>query len=113
MIKTGKTYEVNIWIGLREGYHGKEFPINDLDDICQDYVKCGLCVTVSPTKFIYTDGSENGVKIGLINYPRFPSTNRAVLNHAIQLAKLLMKTLKQYRCTVMDSTNTYLLDSEE
>lgn len=43
-----------------------------------DYVRqyCdenGLCVTVTPTSYIYTNGQESGFIIGLINYPRFPS----------------------------------------
>lgn len=32
----------------------------------------GLCVTVTPTHFIYTGGEETGYIVGFVNYPRFP-----------------------------------------
>lgn len=34
----------------------------------------GLCVTIEPTHYIYTGGEEAGYVVGLLNYPRFPST---------------------------------------
>lgn len=37
----------------------------------------GLCVTVTPTDFIYTGGEESGFVIGLVNYPRFPDSREA------------------------------------
>jgi hypothetical protein len=32
----------------------------------------GLCVTLTPTRFIYTAGAEEGVSVGLVNYPPVP-----------------------------------------
>lgn len=34
----------------------------------------GLCVTIEPTLYIYTGGEEAGYVVGLVNYPRYPST---------------------------------------
>lgn len=31
----------------------------------------GACFTVTPSKFIYTGGEEDGFAIGLVNYPGF------------------------------------------
>lgn len=113
-----KTYEVDIWMGLNPGYDKPDGFIeghNELvkvRDICQKYVEGGLCVTLTKTTFVYTGGNEPGVRIGLINYPRFPVENRVVLNHAMKLAEILMDELKQFRCTVMDSEMTYVCKNE-
>jgi hypothetical protein len=39
----------------------------------------GLCVTVTPTTFLYTGGEEAGFAIGFVNYPRFPVEDAATL----------------------------------
>lgn len=46
----------------------------------------GLCVTVTPNKYIYPGGEELGVEIGLLNYPRFPESNYDLFGDAYQLA---------------------------
>ena len=114
MVKArGDTYEVDIWIGLCPGYNNAAtFPIEKVYEICQEYVEKGLCVTVTKTKFIYTGGSEAGVCIGLINYPRFPTENREVLYDAKELAVILMKELCQFRCTIITADKTYLIENE-
>lgn len=49
----------------------------------------GLCVTVTPTDYIYTGGSQTGATIRLINYPRFPKTNEEIYDLASRLAQHL------------------------
>lgn len=39
----------------------------------------GLCVTITPTTFIYTGGEEQGFAVGFVNYPRFPVESAAEL----------------------------------
>lgn len=40
-------------------------------DLCRAFCdEEGLCVTVTPTTYVYTGGEEDGVIVGLINYPR-------------------------------------------
>lgn len=42
-------------------------------ELCRAHCdEVGLCVTVTPTTYVYTGGEEDGVIVGLINYPRFP-----------------------------------------
>lgn len=70
----------------------------------QEYTLCGLCVTVTPTTFIFTGGEESGAAVGLINYPRFSSENSeksVIEDHAIALAALLMTRCCQRSCTVV------------
>lgn len=106
------SYEVTIWMGLKEGYEGPVHKIKDVDRLCQWYVdKVGLCVTVEETHFIYAGGAEPGARIGLINYPRFPSKTWTVRMHAFTLAKHLMHQLKQERCSVVCPDFTYMLES--
>lgn len=66
----------------------------------------GFCVTVTPTKYVYSFGQESGVIIGIINYPRFPKTICQLRKHAIELAKLLRTELKQESFTIYGPKKT-------
>lgn len=56
----------------------------------------GLCVTVEPTTFIYTGGEEAGYVVGLLNYPRFPSSEDALDARADDLMRKLMEGTHQH-----------------
>lgn len=74
------------------------------EQICRAYCdEIGLCVTVTPTHYIYKDGQEQGVVVGLINYPRFPSEPSAIWDKAERLAMLLKVGLEQGSFTIQDS----------
>jgi ferredoxin len=65
-------------------------------EVCRSYCdEVGYCVTVTPTTYVYRDGQEAGVIIGLINYPRFPADLDTIAGKAIALAKLLRVELGQ------------------
>lgn len=65
--------EAKIYVGLKNRATGEEYSVDYVKQLCQKHVdKIGLCVTVTETDYIYTNGSEKGVIVGLINYPRFP-----------------------------------------
>jgi hypothetical protein len=109
-METTKTYTAKIYIGTLPGYEGEEYPLTKIEQICQEYcnkVKLGL--TITPTKFIYVDGNENGAIIGLINYPRFPSTPPQIRVHAITLAEKLKEQLKQNRVSIVFPDQTIML----
>jgi hypothetical protein len=88
----------------------------DLDDIrrtCRRYcTDVGLCVTVTATEFIYTGGSEQGAAIGLLNYPRFPSTAEGILDKARELGHLAAKDAcqKSFLICADGITEWYKLD---
>lgn len=64
--------------------------------ICQKFCDhAGLCVTVTSTSYIYTDGEQMGVIVGLINYPRFPAEPADIAIKAVRLAGLLREGLGQ------------------
>ncbi len=63
--------------------------------ICREYCDRGACVTVSKTSYIYTHGEEQGIRVGFVNYPRFPKDPDVMLVQAQELANLLMERLHQ------------------
>lgn len=78
-------------------------PIDAIKQTCREFCgKAGLCVTVEPTTFIYTGGEEEGAAIGLINYPRFPTSPDHVADEAMELADHLL--VNTYQRSVLIQT---------
>lgn len=103
-------YEATIFIGRRVGYTDEIRSLHTIEAICQEYCnKAGLCVTVTETKFIYTNGSEPGAIIGLINYPRFPTDRVELSKHARLLGMKLKEALGQKRVTLHLPDGTIML----
>lgn len=75
--------------------------------VCREYCfDIGLCVTVEPVDYIYTGGEEAGVRVGLINYPRFPGTADALMARADSLAQRLMERLCQHSYSIVGQDET-------
>lgn len=72
-----------------------------------------LCVTVTPTEYIYTGGAESGVIVGLINYPRFPAEPSVIFEKARALALHLMDDLCQRSASLQTPSETVWLAREE
>ena len=66
----------------------------------------GACVTVTPTKFIYSGGEEDGFSVGLVNYPRYPTTPEDLEAEAEQLALKLLPACNQKSCLLVGDTET-------
>jgi len=49
----------------------------------------GLCVTVEKVKYIFGCGSENGVRIGFVDYPKYPEEKDIILEKAISVGKFV------------------------
>ena len=112
-MKVVSTFTAQIAVGFKNIDTGEELSGRIARKICQDYCDdVGLCVTVTETEFIYTDGNERGCLVGLINYPRFPSTPENILEHALALAKLLLDAYCQYKVSVICSDRTYMIERE-
>jgi ferredoxin len=81
--------------------------IEHAKQVCRTFCMArGLCVTVEPTTFIYTGGEEVGFRIGLINYPRFPTTPTDIINLADELGSVLRVELAQHSYSVVTPTET-------
>ncbi len=74
---------------------------------CQSFCDAkGLCVTVTETLYVYTGGREPGVRIGLINYPRFPKAPWEIDRIAFELACGLRTWLEQESFSIETATET-------
>lgn len=69
----------------------------------------GLCVTVEPVSYVFTDGETDGVRVGLINYGRFPSSPDAILERGERLARLLIDSLGQQSASIVATDRTVWL----
>jgi len=111
-IHYAETFTATIYCGFKPGYDGMEDyeSMSLAEVVCQEYCnKYGAGFTIEPTKFIYTNGRENGVKIGLINYPRFPKRPIEIKNIAIQIAAELKEVFKQHRVSIVCSDETIMI----
>lgn len=78
--------------------------------VCREYcINVGLCVTIEPQEFIYAGGQETGYRVGLLNYPRFPSTSDALIETARELSLRLMEKGCQWSALLVTPDDTYWL----
>lgn len=104
------TCQATIYVGLKEGYGGVLHAPEEAVKVCEDYCNdVGLGLTVWLCSFVYTGGDEPGVCVGIINYPRFPSSKDDIRRHALVLAGRLKETFRQERLTVVFSDETIML----
>lgn len=81
--------------------------IEQAKHICREYCfREGLCVTIEPVSFIYTGGEESGFRVGLINYPRFPTTEEQLHELATALATSLLYSLYQHSYSIVGPRET-------
>ena len=89
-------------------------PLDIIEQILRKEMLNGLCVTVTPTKYIYTGGEETGVEIGLINYPRFSTEDFSeITGMAIDIGERIMIGCHQMSYTVMTLDETYYFSRKE
>lgn len=83
--------------------------LHTIRDVCKEYCMRGLCVTVTPTEFIYTGGAESGAVVGIKQYPRFPKDENELMDTAEDLAYYLVGACNQQSCMVVgqDFTEWY------
>ena len=74
--------------------------------------RVGLCVSVTPTEFIYSNGSEPGFIVGLINYPRFPDHVPSIRGKALHIAEELRVLMQQLKVTVVFPDETVMVSGE-
>ncbi len=113
-MKHANTYEVKIFVGLKDCINNIQYGYEALQKICQNYVdEHELCLTITKTQFMYANGNEYGAIVGLINYPRFPDSEGNIKKYAIQLAKIFKKQFKQRRMSIMFPGTTIMLEEHE
>lgn len=70
-------------------------------EVLRGYCEKGFCVSISRCNYIYTYGSEDGVRVTLINYPRFPSESSQMLKDGREIAELLVQKLHQGSASIV------------
>ncbi len=73
----------------------------------------GLCVTVTATLFVYKGGEESGYVVGLINYPRFPSTPVEIEATARELASILLAETYQHSALVETPITSFWMSARK
>ncbi len=105
IVKIADAYKVEIFIG------------GDFEaaaQVCLDYCDMvGLCVTVEPTLYVYKGGTCEGVRIGLINYARFPTNRSTIWCHAETLAERLKRDLEQGSYTVQNDKQSMFVSTRD
>ena len=98
LVKVEKSFPITIHIA------GK---YSTAEKILQKYCdEVGFCVTMNTVEYIYKGGKEYGVRVGLINYPRFPSDPATLTAKAIEIAELLREGMKQESFSVETPVET-------
>lgn len=111
-MKSVPTFTAQIYVGLQEGYEGKTHNQCRVECICQEFVdEVGWCVSITRTRFVYKDGKESGVIVGIINYPRFPMEIKELKDRTLKLANILMTELNQNRISVVFPDETIMLEN--
>lgn len=112
-LMTVPTYVATIYVGFKERSSGDiVFSLATARAWLQEHVnRVGLCVSVTPTEFIYTDGGEPGVAIGLINYPRFPAKPEVIRERAMEIAAGLKAEARQLAVSVVFPDKTVMLST--
>ncbi len=108
------TYTANIYVGLRHGYSDTLSSVDDVRHWLQNYCnKVKLGVTLTPTEFIYVNGGEPGVIIGLIQYPRFSEPTECIKNKALEIARGLLDLCQQERISIVFPKETIMLERDD
>lgn len=103
------TWTATIYIGRKVLATGRLIPEYTVEEALQKFVDRGLCVSLTPTRFIYKGGAEPGFAVGLIQYPRFPKPVSEIQDTAIELAEMLRKLCQQERCSIVMPDYTVML----
>lgn len=106
-------YEVNNWKQTSlQGWWAHIYIGGDLkttEMVCREacFPK-GLCVTVEPVKYIFAGGTEDGVRVGLIQYPPFEEEEVSLWEKAENLGKKIAEANFQWSFTlVTPEMNTF------
>lgn len=79
----------------------------------RECLSIGLCVSVTPTTYVYSGGEERGYRVRLVNYPRFPKAREVLEAEALRIAECLRKETFQHSVLLMTlNTTTWITERE-
>ena len=81
---------------------------NKAQEICRQFcMEQGFCVSLERNTYIYTGGQEDGIKVTIVNYPRFPKDPIQLDSYAHALLRLLIEGLHQGSGLMVTPTETF------
>lgn len=109
-LKSSPTFESVLYIGSKEGYHGKEFTKDELVATINQYQKsCDsehkLPVRIMECEYTFEDYREKGWEVSAISYPNRPKEVVVICEFIEGLAQHLLKHFNQNRITVRHLSN--------
>lgn len=84
--------------GIAETYKAEIYIAGDYAQAAEalrEYCDTGFCVSLEKTSYIYKYGQEEGVKVVILNYPRFPKEPSEIENIATEITLMLIARLHQ------------------
>lgn len=98
LIKRARSFPVTIYIA---GSYNKAL------EVTQNYCdEVGYCVTVKQVSYVYKNGKEEGIEVGIINYPRFPAEPIDIIDKAKEIAERLRVGLEQESYSIQTPHDT-------
>ena len=67
----------------------------------------GLCVTVEPITYIYAGGSEDGYRLGMIQYPPYPESESSLYEKAVMVGKTIAEANCQWSFTIVTPNGNF------
>lgn len=117
-IKSVKSFSAVINIGLRYGYSEKEIDPDEIFQAIQEFQdelieesEVYLSVSAAPCHIILSGQKEPHLKLGFINYPKFPLDEKVLKAHIGELALRLMKQFSQNQMVIEYPDQTLLLET--
>lgn len=88
-------------------------PIDVAIQVVREFCLRGLCVSITPTRYIYTGGEESGYVVEFQNYPRFPARFSDIRALAGELAVHLLHATHQRSVMIVDDATTEWITRSE
>jgi hypothetical protein len=117
-VKSVKSFSAVINIGLRYGYSEKEIEPDEIFKAIQEFQnelieenEVYLSVSATPCHIILSGQKEPHLKLGFINYPKFPLDEKVLKAHIGELALRLMKQFSQKQMVIEYPDQTLMLET--
>ena len=89
-----------VWLYVAGNY-------NTVEMACREAAfPSGMCVTIEDVKYIFGGGSEDGCRIGIIQYPPFPEEKEVLIDKLVNLGKDIIEKNFQFSFTIVTPTTT-------
>lgn len=86
--------------------------ITSAKNLCRHWAMRGACVQIEPCSYVYTGGTEEGMTVRIMQYPRFQRPEQEIMEMAEELGKYLAQELCQISFSIETPYNTTYYQAE-